>query len=135
MITKEVISFAFEGEEIEIDYIPLSDVDYVCEMKDTGDTNLLGDLSEEGSESLPTLQIATTREGHNSGRAYYVQTDTFENLAELEALLQRNVNAAKQREEARNLFRLWQLRVRKVYEANLMQALIALIITAVSAAP
>jgi hypothetical protein len=133
VITKEKISFSFEGEDLEIDYIPLSDVDYVCEMKDSGESSSLN-MSQEGESSLPTLQIATTRDGHNSGRAYYIQTETHEGLADLEAVIQRTVKAAKQREEARNLFRLWQNRVLKVYQAGLMQAFIALTIIAVGIA-
>ena len=132
MLTKDVIAFAFKDSEIEIDYIPLADVDFVSEMKNSVDTNLISE-DQDDHETLPALQIATTRLGHNSGRAYYVQTNTFEEMAHLQNLLKRLVVLAKQREEASNLFRFWQLRTRKAYESNLMQAFIALVIAAVTA--
>ncbi len=117
-----------------VDYIPLSDVDYINEMKGLGESSLNLELfrdSEGAIDYMPTLQISTTLDGYNSGRAYYIQADSMEELARLKHIIQRNSKAAKKRVEARNLFRMWQLRTRKVYDSNLMQAFIALIIAAV----
>ena len=34
IITRDVVSFAFADDDVEIDEIPLSEVDYVIEMKE-----------------------------------------------------------------------------------------------------
>ena len=136
IITKEVISFAFVKDELEIDYIPLSEVEFIKEMKDIGDRRssvgqALVAAEYSKSSTSHTIQISTTKNGHNSGRAYYIQIESQEKLESLLEFLQTNSKAARKRLEARNLFRMSQYRVRKVYESYPVQCFIALLIAAV----
>ncbi len=113
-------------------------MDYINEMRGLGESSLNLELhtdSEGALDCMPTLQIATTLDGYNSGRAYYIQADSAAELARLKHIIQGNSKAAKKRVEARNLFRTWQLRTRKVYDSNLMQSLVAFIIAVVRRLP
>lgn len=99
-------------------------------MKELGHS---GDLGEGalGFENH-AVQLSTIREGHNSGRAYYLQTDSKNALEVLMSCLQRNVKAAKKRSESKNSFRRLQNKVRRFYDSKFFQAMIALLIGAVS---
>ena len=100
-----------------------------------------------------TLQIATAKDGHNSGRLYYLQADANEQMEDLKQFIQVfyladlflsweedfwwntefqvNAKAARKRAEARTIFRRWQGRVRKIYESQPFQAIVASFISAV----
>jgi hypothetical protein len=135
IITKEIISFSFVDADTEIDFIPLDEVDFVKEMKDDVDVNLLnvdhGD--QDGSDTaLHAIQIATDREGHNSGRDYYIQVSSKDSYDRLSAYLRKSAKAAKKRAEAHTAFRRSQWRVRKVYESKPCQVFVALMISAVN---
>ncbi len=134
ILTKSVISFSFTSEDTELDYIPLAEVRFVMEMRDTADFNTL--LSDPGqhdaSNGLHVLQIATEPNGHNSGRAYYVRASSKESCEKLLNQLNRGAKEARKAAEAKNAFRKTQYNVRKVYESQLFQAFTAAMISAVS---
>ena len=131
VITKNIISFAFVGEDHQIDHIPLSEVEFVKEMK-VFDAPTEDDKQEEESSDDPhKLQIATLPTGYNSGRVYYLATRDRDEFTRLLAKLSRLAKAARKRAEAHTLFRKMQLKVRKRYEANPVQWLMALMIMAV----
>ncbi len=129
MVTKDIISFAFVGDENQIDYIPLSEIEFVKEMKDIANPSDAGGTSDH--EDRYRLQIATVLTGHNSGRAYYLATLSKAGLDDLLAKLTKNAKAARKRAGAKTLFRMLQLKVRKRYESHFIQALMALMIGAV----
>ena len=128
IITRDIISFAFVGEDHQIDHIPLSEIDFVIEMKDQE--------SQAGLEATVAhdqykLQIGTVENGYNSGRVYRIATRDREELKTLIARLTKFAKAARKRAEARTLFRKIQLKVLKRYETRHVQALMALMIMAV----
>jgi len=128
-ITKEIISFSFaDGNQNQIDYIPLpvSEVEFVKEMDD-----IAGD-KRNIHEDRCRLQIATLNNGYNSGRSYYLATNSKEELNRLISIISKNAAAAKERAEARTVFRKMQLQIRMRYESNLFQIWMALMIGAVS---
>ena len=88
-MTKEVISFAYEEDEIQIDFIPLAEVDYVKEMSDVGEFRRASsaEMCRDEDEGH-TLQIATSKEGHNAGRLYYLQTETHAEMEQLKRCIQ-----------------------------------------------
>ena len=96
VITKEIISFAYITDDLQIDFIPLAEVDYVKEMNDIGEFRRATHASSRGSSGDitthegqgHTLQIATAKEGHNSGRLYYLQADTHDVMEELKHCIQ-----------------------------------------------
>ena len=129
IITKDIVSFAFVGEDQQIDHIPLSEIDFVIEMKDQ--ENQAGLEATAAQADQYKVQIATVEDGYNSGRVYRFAMRDREELEKMIERLKKFAKAAKKRAEARNLFRKIQLRVRKRYEAGPVQALMALMIMAV----
>ena len=128
--TKEIISFSFIGQDTEIDYIPLAEVEYVKEMRDIADYNMPHtDHAHDGlSEAMHVLQIATDPNGHNSGRSYYLRAKSTEKYEHLLKNINKGAKVARRAVEAKNTFRRVQYRVRKVYESNVFQAVVALMI-------
>ena len=129
IITKDIVSFAFVGEDQQIDHIPLSEIDFVIEMKDQ--ENQAGLEATAAQADQYKVQIATVEDGYNSGRVYYLATRDQEEFTALIARLTKLAKAARKRAEAHTLFRKIQLKVRKHYEAGPVQALMALMIMAV----
>ena len=127
VITKEIISFAFLSDDKEIDYVPLHEVDFMKETNELGHSQDMTDMADENH----AVQISTIRDGHNSGRAYYLLADSKESQAVLMACLQRNVKAAKKHAESKNAFRLVQLKVRRFYDSRPFQSTVALMIASV----
>jgi hypothetical protein len=128
VITKEEISFAFVGEEAQIDYIPFAEVTYVKEMTDAAGE----DHDDEASKKFSyAMQIATKDDGFNSGRIYYLSTESKEKLDDLISDLSYKAKIARVHAEARTSFRRFQLRVRKRYESRKFQFFMALLILAV----
>ena len=78
------------------------------------------------------LQIATKLDGFNAGRMYYLRTLSHETYEKLMEILLANSNSAKIREESGSLIRKIQKRVRTVYQSDVTQAIVALIIVGVS---
>jgi hypothetical protein len=131
IITKEVISFAFVGQETELDYIPLDEVEFIKEMKDiVVDSKAVHIIESEGKETF-ALQIATVKDGHNSGRPYYLQVLDRQSLTEIMQLLIRNSKAARKLAQAHTTFRRFQYAVRKAYDSQAFQIFVAILISAV----
>jgi hypothetical protein len=127
IITKQKITFAFVGEESQIDYIPFAEIISIKEMSDA-----TGDVSDDERFSH-AMQIATRDDGHNSGRIYYLSTHSSEALKELMSDLSRKAEVARVHAEARTTFRKFQLQIRTRYESRMFQGLMALLIIAVCA--
>ena len=111
-----------------MDHIPLSEVDFVLEMKDsTSDT----EDHKEDTTVRHKMQIATLATGYNSGRTYYIATHSKDLLDKLISKLRRYAKIERSRAEASSIFRKTQLKVRKRYESNLVQGVMAILIGAV----
>jgi hypothetical protein len=129
VITKEEISFAFVGEEAQIDHIPFAEILYIKEMIEAASN----DLDDEDSMKFShVMQIATRDDGYNSGRIYYLSTGSKEALADLMSDLAKKAKICRVQAEARTGFQKFQLRVRKRYESRKFQGFMALLIVLVS---
>ncbi len=127
-VTKEEISFAFVGEEAQIDHIPFAEIIYIKEMTDAaGDDH----DDEESKKFSHAMQIATRDDGYNSGRIYYISTDSKAALDDLMSDLAKKAKTARVQAEAHTDFQRFQLRVRKRYESRKFQGFMALLIIAV----
>jgi hypothetical protein len=125
VVTKEEISFAFVGEEAQIDHIPFAEIIYVKEMVDVS----CKDHTDENSKDFShVLQIATRDDGYNSGRIYYLSTGSRDALTELLSDLTKKAKVCRLQAEARTGFQKFQLKIRKRYESHQFQALMALLI-------
>ena len=128
VITKEEISFAFVGEEARIDHIPFAEILYIKEMTDAAGDDHNDDESKKFSHAM---QIATRDDGFNSGRIYYLSTESKEALDELISDLEQKAKIARIQAEARTKFQKIQFKVRKRYESRKFQGFMALLIIAV----
>ena len=122
------ICFAFVGEESQLDHIPLAEVDFVLEMKDSTDD----DDASKDDKLRHKIQIATLPSGYNSGRTYYISTPSKDQMINLMTKMRSNAKTERKRAEASSLFRKWQLKFRRRYESNLIKGTMALMIAAVS---
>jgi hypothetical protein len=125
VITKQEISFAFVGEEARIDHIPFAEIVYIKEM-----TEATGEGFDDENFSY-AMQIATRDDGYNSGRIYYLSTDSQNSLRDLMSDLAKKAEVARVHAEARTTFRKFQLQVRNRYESRIFQSFMALLIIAV----
>ena len=120
--------------DLEVDNIPLAEITNISETteKDTDCgceffSSLVFDCKEGETQSF---RITTQIGGHNSGRTYYLRTRSSTN--ELFSDIKRLSKIARKRAEARTLLQRAQLRVRKFYESNPVQAVSILLIGFVS---
>ena len=162
IITRHQISFALNGQEDEIDLIPLAEVasiEEMCGIEDGGGGKTLSrgklgprgsraflnssrsqftfDAGDEENENTSRLfvnafQVATIPDGYNSGRSYYLQAESGELKQRLISELQALAASARKRAEGKTRFRRAQDRVRKVYTDRAFQSCAAVLIVAVS---
>ena len=127
VITKECLSFAFVGNDEEIDRVPLDGVDFVKNQ----DENISVEANATQSQNYFCFQVATNPMGHNSGRSYMLRSKSRSARDEILLLLSKLSKEARQRAEARTGFQKLQLKVKKYYERDFCQSVIALVIMAV----
>ena len=118
---------------MEIDYIPLSEIEFVKEMTEVLErrSSIVLDQEDGQSDESHALQISTIKDGHNSGRAYYLRVESQEKMETLMKFLQKSSKSARRRLEAQSFFRKSQHKARKIYQSNVVQGLIAVLIAAV----
>ncbi len=134
IVTKDIISFAFAGDDNQIDYIPLADIEFIKEMKDITNASANDAGGKADHEDRYRLQIATVLTGYNSGRAYQLSTTSKASLDALLDRISKNAKAARKRASNKTLFRMLQQKVRKRYESQITQGMMALMIGAVGVA-
>ncbi len=133
VITKDLISFAFVGDDNQIDYIPLAEVEFVKEMQDIANATISDAGGKSDHEDRHRMLIATILTGYNSGRTYQLSTPSKSTLEALLARLSKNAKAARKRAGTKTLFKMLQMKVKKRYDSQITQAIMALMIGAVSA--
>ena len=137
VLTKDAMHFAFRKMDLEVDNIPLSEIMNISETTeknaDCGSdvfSSLVFGCTEGETQSF---QISTQIGGHNSGRTYYLRIRS--NTNELFSDIKRLSKIARKRAEARTLLQRAQLRVRKFYESDPVQAVSKILIGFVSYSP
>ncbi len=131
-MTKDAIHFAFKGGRVEIDRIPLAEITTITTVVDS---NIGAELNENESlrpEEEHVIQIATEQGGYNSGRAYYLRTDSKNTLDKFIGNMRRCVRVARKQRDNLNIFQRVQLKVRRVYESAPSQGLIIFLIALVN---
>ena len=122
------ISRVDDESETLLDAIPLVDVDAVKEM-------LAGDEAQLGKDRgmfLNAFMITTVPGGHNSGRTYYLQTDTAESYSTLTRHVMHCAKEARKRSEFNTRFRKSQYVLRKFFNSPGVQYFSAFLIILVS---
>ena len=128
VITKDCISFAFVGNDEEVDRVPLSGVDFVKVF----DENISVENHEIQSQNHFCLQVATNSLGYNSGRSYMLRSVSSSSRDEVLVLLSKLSKDARKRAKAKTGFQKLQLKIKKYYEKDFVQGFIAMIIMTVS---
>ena len=126
MITKDIVSFAFIGDDEELDRVPFVDIDHIKDSK--VESVVENDASGPIHASL-RIEIITKIEGYNSGRSYYLKTTDVETHMAVLKALHHNSKIAKKNQSSR--FIRAQETARRIYEHNIFQAVVAIIILAV----
>ena len=136
MYTKKIIAFSNMNDDAVIDVIPLHEVVMIRDM------SLLNDIADDGSEfngtatsdgesaesSKNQFQIETSPQGYNSGRAYQVEANSAQNFRILLEDLAKLSAAAREEAEAKSKFKKTQERVGKVFNSDIVQRILAIMI-------
>jgi hypothetical protein len=134
VVTSEKISFALATDEIEMDFIPLQEITKLEILYSS--EGMGGTVGYNGGSQDPELfdtafQIATSPDGHNSGRTYYLRAESRQERQHLLLEWQRLAHEAAHKMEQKTRFRLVQDSVRRVYLSNPFQGFAAALIIAV----
>ena len=137
VVTKDIMSFAFDDEELEIDHIPLAEISSIMSIRqvEIGAIESARNIGIESDEQEPrALEIATEREGHNSGRVYYLRFNSQEILDSVNETVKANAKAARKRARAHTVFQRAQYQVKKIYKSRVSRLIINILIAVVSSA-
>ena len=126
---------AFAGKDDEIDRIPMEQIEFVKEFTDTIDesSKVLEATTKEDDGTWHMMQIATIPGGYNGGRSYYLRSNSSYTIENLITLLRKLSSKAREAADKSSLFWRIQRRVASVYEYDVVQSFIALLIAGVSA--
>ncbi len=126
--------FAFEGEDIEIDHIPLEELTFVKEFEkaELESSLMFPSNDEQASEEIHVMQFGTEPDGHNSGRSYYIRADSKATFDGLMSHVRSSAKTARKRAEAHTVIQRAQHRAKKLYDAHASQLTIILMIGLVS---
>ena len=82
-----------------------------------------------------TLEIRTDRDGHNSGRAYHIRTESGAGCRRIAGDLSRLSRVARRRFRLRTAWERCQDRLKSAYDSAWVQALVGALILSVTARP
>ena len=127
IISSESIHFTFQQETTEIDHIPLAEVNGIQEIDHE---EVQCDVNEDNgtADKYYVVQIGTTAEGYNSGRAYYLRCDSKKAFDELLEQIRQYAKAAKKKAQAHTLFQSAQCKAKKISSSFVFQSWAVMII-------
>jgi hypothetical protein len=146
VIAKDMIYFALVDEDSVVDCIPLHEISQIKRMGLDGGTEQVHSTHAksffQGSSHLQlssnlffrTVRVDTHPDGYNSGRTYYLQASSDEELTRLNNLLTDYTKDARKRYEAKSVLERSQTKVRKFFHSPGFQCAAAFFILAVRAA-
>ena len=132
ILTSELLVLALVDDDLELDRVVLSETTLIDEFNgfSHGDESALF-----SHQSARMVQIATAPEGFNSGRTYYLRTEseeTFSNILKTWPVL---ALKARRRADARTVLEKVQRELRRFHDSKLFQTVVALVIAAVNLLP
>jgi hypothetical protein len=138
VFTKKMIAFSNLSDDAVIDVIPLHEVVMIRDMA------LFNEIVDDGSEFNGTaasdeekstaesnknhFNIETSPEGYNSGRIYQVEANSSQNFRVMVDDLTRLSVIAREEAEAKSRFRKTQEKVGKVFNSDVVQRILAIMI-------
>jgi hypothetical protein len=144
VIGKDMVYFALVDEEAVVDCIPLHEILQIKRMGLDGSTEQLNAIHSKGSFTpgashlqlssnlfVRTVKIETHPDGYNSGRTYYLQASSDEELTRFIGILTDYARDARKRYEAKSVLERSQTKVRKIFHSTIFQCGAAFFILAV----
>ena len=136
MFTKKIIAFANANEDGVLDIVPLHEV---MNVRDTTLQNeIMADEDSEFEGTTPSdddqtevknvFEIETNPEGYNSGRVYQIQAESAQDFRTLFDNLTKLASVAREEAEAKTRFKKSQQRVGKVFNSNIIQRALAILV-------
>ena len=138
VFTKKIIAFSNLNDDAVIDVIPLHEVVMIRDL------SLFNEIADDGSEFNGTatsdeekstaesnknqFQIETSPQGYNSGRAYLVEANSAQNFRILVEDLTKLSTVAREEAEAKSRFKKIQDKVGKVFNSDIIQRILAIMI-------
>jgi hypothetical protein len=141
VFTKQVVAFTRSTNDEIVDAIKLDEVRGIKDNSARDQTGQIN-LEPENSNRLiikseyakkMMLQIETTEDGYNAGRIYTIRMKSEREFEAISNDLTRLCRIARDKAETRSKFKQIQVRVSKVFNSNLIQGFLALLIFAVNA--
>ncbi len=126
-------------DEGVLDIVPLHEVKSIRDTTLQNEIMLDNDSDFDGSEIDETVkknvfEIETEPEGYNSGRIYQIQAASAEDFRCLLEDLTKLASAAREEAEAKSRFKKSQQRVGKVFNSNIIQRILAVLVFGVRTA-
>ncbi len=131
------------NDDAVIDVIPLHEVQMIRDL------SLMNEIADDGSELNGTatsdedksmaesnknqLQIETSKEGYNSGRTYLIEATSAQEFRVLYDALNKLSTVAREEAEAKSKFKKTQDKVGKVFNSDIVQRILAIMIFGVNA--
>ncbi len=136
VFTRKIIAFSNVNDDAVIDVIPLHEVVMIRdlslfnEIADNGsEFNGTANSDEESAESNKNqFQIETSPQGYNSGRTYQIESESPQNFRILVEDLTKLSAVAREEAEAKSRFKKTQERVGKVFNSDIIQRILAIMI-------
>jgi hypothetical protein len=136
VFTKKIIVFANVNDDGVLDIVPLH------EVKNIRDTTLQDEIITDNDSELKgsidsddhvtgkkyTFEIETIPEGYNSGRVYRIQAESARDFRTILDNLPKLANVAREEAEAKSRFNKSQQRVGKVFNSNIIQRALAILV-------
>ena len=142
VFNKKVIAFANVNDDSVLDLVPLR------EVKNVRDTTLQNEImadedsefdgtsvsNEDGPDAKNMFEIETNPEGYNSGRVYQIKAMSAQDFRSIFDNLTKLANTAREEAEAKSRFKKSQQRVGKVFNSNIIQRVLAVLVFGVRTA-
>jgi hypothetical protein len=138
VFTKKIIAFSNVNDDAVIDIIPLHEVLMIRDM------SFYNEIADDGSEFNGTaaseeekstaesnknqFQIETSPQGYNSGRIYQIEANLPQSFRVLLEDLTKLSAAAREEAEAKSRFKKTQEKVGKVFNSDIVQRVLAIMI-------
>lgn len=139
VFTKKIIAFANVNDDGVLDIVPLHEVKHVRdtslqnEIMAEDDSQFDGSSENDNDDTVKknVFEIETIPEGYNSGRVYQIQAASAHDFRTLLNSLTNLSNTAREDAEAKSRFKKSQQRVGKVFNSNIIQRALAVLVFAV----
>lgn len=136
VFTKKILAFGNVADDGVLDIVPLHEIKNVRDSSlqieviadDDSELNGTAASNDDGAENKNVFEIVTDVDGYNSGRTYQIQAVSAQDFRTIFDNLTKLAIAAREGAEAKSRFKKSQQRVGKVFNSNVVQIVMAILI-------